>query len=241
MGLIGLASYFDGQHTWTFDAAKNAYVDETGRTEDAAASAAAAAPQTYTYRAAGNPFLYSDPTGSGIDGSTQHFNPNNYATPAAAARFAAAVGGTVITDPTSARFDQAQTMLAIRLPDGTVVNAGAIGMILENDAAFPSEAIKSGEIAKLFGAAYRPGIAAALESGAPVRLVAGEPAPGYNTTPLSRSFVPATTQPAIPATAAETVPNSSAAAVAAITSRLAQLPPWAIPAAVAVAILLMRK
>lgn len=201
----------------------------------------------YTYYPSANPFLYANPTGNGIDGSTQQFNSNFYATPAAAAQFAAVLGGQVVEDPTSARFDQNQPMLAVRLADGTTVNAGAIGQVLQNDAAFGNDNVKSGEIAKMFGAQYVPGIAEALRGGtSSVALTAAAPAPGYAPTPLNQSIVDAQKKAAAPTATAAAA--SIAATIAATSPAAAQMvatveswPAWALPTAGIALLLLLRR
>jgi len=55
------------------------------------------------------------------------------------------------------------------LAGGQVIDATAIANILGNNAAFPSTAVKSGEIAKLMGVQYTPAmanLATALAGGA---------------------------------------------------------------------------
>jgi hypothetical protein len=209
----------------------------------------------YTYYPSANPFHYSNPTGTDANGGSQNFNPNYYATPAAAQQFADALGGQVVHDPTAASFDQNQPMLAVRLPDGTTVNAGAIAQVLGNDAAYGNANVKSGEIAKLFGAQYQPGIAEALMNGTSVDLQPGMPAPGYNPTPFNQPLVDAAAKAAAAASPTTTTPTSTttttptgatpttattAATVATITAQLANLPTWALPAAAVALILLLR-
>jgi hypothetical protein len=198
-GLGSLGDYFDGTHTWHFDQAIGDYVNENGdRANPPAPTPAVVTPHpTYsagsianasggaTYTGSSNPLLNSNAGGTGFDGSTVHYNPNEYATQAAAQQFATALGGQVVIDPSSQGIN-GSPMYAVRLPDGTTVNAGAIAMILGNDAAFPGDTTKSGEIAKLFGASYNPNIAAALRSGSSISLTPGQPAPGYLPTPLSQ-------------------------------------------------------
>lgn len=236
-----LGDYNDGQHTWHFDQAAGVYIDETGRTaeQQTRQMQAAAQPSTYTYHAADNPFLYADPTGQGIDGSTQHFNGNFYATPAAAAQFAAALGGQVVNDPTAKNFDQAQPMLAIRLPNGTVVNAGAIAQILENDANGANDNADSGLLAQLFGMAYRPGIAEALKAGTPIHLTAPSPTQSTTTPALTptAAATPAATSAVVTAWTAPIV----AALPAPVASIVSTLPSWALPAAVGGLLLLLRR
>lgn len=147
------------------------------------------------YTAANNPLLMSNPTSTRIDtGAAQPLNNSNFATFAAAQQFAAALGGSVVQDPYSVG-DWNQTAYAIKLADGTTVNAGAIASILGNDAFYGNMNVKSGEIAKLFGAEYEAGIAEALLGGGSVDLQAGLPAPGYLPTPLSQSAIDAAKQP----------------------------------------------
>lgn len=211
----GLGDYFDGTNTWHFDQATGVYVDQNGNpnpadpivqqqqttqqtaepaTWDALVGQYGSAPNAsggYTYTASSNPYLQTSPTNTGSAGVTQAMNPNFYATREAAEQFAAALGGTVVLDPQLQIGGSGSPIYAVRLPDGTTANAGAIAMILGNDAAYGNTAVKSGEIAKLFGAAYDPGIAEALVSGGSVDLQAGLPAPGYLPTPLSQSAITA--------------------------------------------------
>lgn len=243
MGFVrGLGDYNDGQHTWHYDAAAGGYVDENGNPSGGTAPTAGPSqpPATnFTYSAGQNGDLYQNVTGQGFDGSTQHINSNFYATAEAAARYAAALGGQVVVNPGTQNFATSQPQYAIRLPDGTTVLAGAVAQILANDAAFGNDNVKSGEIAKLFGAAYQPGLAESLRQGNTVRLTAAEPAPGYNPTPLNQAIVTAaannTTSPAAQLPAAVT------ATVEAITGRLSSLPSWALPAAVVAAVFLFRR
>jgi hypothetical protein len=139
-----------------------------------------------------------NPTAQSLLGGTQALNNSSFATLEAAQQFAASLGGVVVRDPNSVS-DWNQTAWAIKLPDGTTVNAGAIANILGN-AAYGNTNVQSGEIAKLFGASYQPGLAEALLSGQRVTLTAGPVAPGYVTTPLSASYKPPTTSGAAAAT-----------------------------------------
>lgn len=236
-----LGDYYDGIHTWHYDATAGGYVDENGNPSVASAAAAqpAATPTNFTYSAGTNADLYQNVTGAGFDGSTQHLNSNFYATQEAAARYAAVLGGQVIVDPTSARFSTSQPMYAVKLPNGTTVNAGAIAQILENDAAYGNDNVKSGEIAKLFGAAYQPGLAESLRQGnTAVQLTAAAPAPGYNPTPLNQSIADkAKTAAAV----AAQLPAPIAAAVETIAQQASTLPSWALPAAAAVAVILFMR
>jgi hypothetical protein len=184
---LGVTAY-PGNFIYTYDEEGNLIATPNPAGAYSAGSSGNAAGGS-TYTGTTNPLLVSHPSGAGQDGNTQNFNPNFYATAGAAQQFAQALGGTVVIDPDSRGID-GTPMYAVRLPDGTTVNAGAIGMVLGNDAAFPGDTRKSGELANLFGAAYNPNIAAALRTGTPVRLTAGEPAPGYNVTPLSAGYQP---------------------------------------------------
>jgi hypothetical protein len=222
---LGVGDYFDGTHTWHFDSSVGShgdYVNELGERANPEAPAPVAPPSPvggklgssansgggFTYAGSSNPLLAQGVTSTFL-GTTTGVNPNLVASSSAAQQFAAALGGTVVPDPDYAWMagSSSTPILAIRLPDGTTVNAGAIGQILGNDAAFPGMNTKSGEIAKLFGAQYKPGIAEALLSGQRINLSAGAPAPGYLPTPLSKSY----TAPASSSGSASPAPRASSA------------------------------
>jgi hypothetical protein len=103
-----------------------------------------------TYTASKNGYLMSNPTGTDLSGNPVAFNPNYYATSDAAAQFARAFGGTVALDPSSA-YMTGPAQLAVRMPNGTLVNAGEIAQILGNDAAYANDRIKSKALADLCG------------------------------------------------------------------------------------------
>lgn len=185
----GLGEYCNDYGCFSYDLARGAYVNGDGKTEDEVRGATVKTSPGSTpnatggvnYSAASNPLLISDPTGTDLFGGTQHFNPDFYATLSAAQKFAAALGGTVVNDPTAANFNQAQPMYAVRLPNGATVNAGAIAEILNNDANGANDGADSGLLASLLGVNYNPQLAASLRAGSSIQLTgASAPAPGYS-------------------------------------------------------------
>src|SRR3954463_9887247 len=203
--LAGLGDYFDGLHTWHYDASINGYVNESGAPSQPAPTPTPTPIATtlgpsygstpnasggYTYNADSNTLLIANITGQGIDGATRDLNSNFYATLDAAKRFALALGGSVVIDPTSARFDTSAPMYAIQLGNGATVNAGALAQILGNDAAYANANVKSGAIADLLGADYQPGIAQALAAGTPIELTAADYTPAGYSVPLWQAPAP---------------------------------------------------
>lgn len=81
-------------------------------------------------------------------------NPGTFATPAAAAALARALGGLVVADPMSARWNVTARVLAVQLENGAIVNAGALCSILGNDCAFANARMKSGAICELLGVPF---------------------------------------------------------------------------------------
>jgi hypothetical protein len=76
-----------------------------------------------------NPW-FTNPTGSGPNGTTVSYNPFYFATPATAAKVAQMVGGTVVQSnpftPNGGPFQQQQPCLMVQLQDGRMINPGLV-------------------------------------------------------------------------------------------------------------------
>jgi hypothetical protein len=87
--------------------------------------------------------------GSTFTGGWVPMNSSYFATPEAAAAIAKVVGGEAIPDPMMAPFTFTAKSLAIRMPNGIVVNAGLICAVMGNDAYYANAGTKSGEICNM--------------------------------------------------------------------------------------------
>jgi len=104
-----------------------------------------------------NPLLTPQTSSTDINGTLVTQNTSPTVTAAAAQQFAAVLGGTVVQVQTP--WSNSAPVYGIEMPGGAVIDGTAIANILGNNAAYPSAAVKSGEIAKLAGIQYTPALA----------------------------------------------------------------------------------
>jgi hypothetical protein len=110
-----------------------------------------------TYNPMANPLLTPQTSSTDINGTLVTQNSSPTVTASAAQQFAQVLGGTVVQIQTP--WSTLAPVYQIELPGGQVIDATGIANILGNNAAYPSEAVKSGEIAKLMGVQYTPALA----------------------------------------------------------------------------------
>ena len=110
-----------------------------------------------TYNPMSNPLLTPQTSSTDINGTLVTQNTSPTVTAAAAQQFAAVLGGTVVQVQTP--WSNSAPVYGIEMPGGAVIDGTAIANILGNNAAYPSAAVKSGEIAKLAGIQYTPALA----------------------------------------------------------------------------------
>jgi len=110
-----------------------------------------------TYDPLSNPLLTPQVSSTDLNGTlvTQKTSPT--ATLSAAQQFAQVLGGTVVQ--LQAPWSNTAPVYGIEMPGGQMIDATTIANILGNNAAYPGAAVKSGEIAKLLGVQYSPGMA----------------------------------------------------------------------------------
>ena len=140
-----------------------------------------------TYNPMANPLLTPQTSSTNLNGTLVTQNTSPTVTAAAAQQFAAVLGGTVVQVQTP--WSNAAPVYGIELPGGQVVDGTAIANILGNNAAYPSTAVKSGEIAKLMGAQYTPSmanLATQLAGGANASLQSILSGPGIMSPPVLR-------------------------------------------------------
>jgi hypothetical protein len=138
-----------------------------------------------TYNPMANPLLRPQTSSTDLIGTlvTQKTSPT--VTASAAQQFATVLGGTVVQLQTP--WSNVAPVYGIALPSGEVVDGTAIANILGNNAAYPSAAVKSGEIAKLMGAPYTPtmaNLATQLAGGANATLQPISAGPGVMSPPV---------------------------------------------------------
>jgi len=110
-----------------------------------------------SYNPMANPLLTPQTSSTDLNGTLVTQNTSPTVTASAAQQFAQVLGGTVVQLQTP--WSSAAPVYGIELPGGQVVDGTAIANILGNNAAYPGAAVKSGEIAKLIGVQYAPGMA----------------------------------------------------------------------------------
>jgi hypothetical protein len=138
-----------------------------------------------TYNPMANPLLTPQTSSTDINGTLVTQNTSPTVTAPAAQQFAAMLGGTVVQVPTP--WSNAAPVYGIELPGGQIIEGTAIANILGNNAAYPSAAVKSGEIAKLMGAQYTPAmanLATQLAGGANASLQPMNAGPGVMSLPV---------------------------------------------------------
>jgi hypothetical protein len=110
-----------------------------------------------TYNPMANPLLTPQSSSTDLNGTLVTQNSSPTVTASAAQQFAQVLGGTVVQIQTP--WSNAAPVYGIELPGGQVLDGTAIANILGNNAAYPSAAVKSGEIAKMMGVQYTPALA----------------------------------------------------------------------------------
>jgi hypothetical protein len=138
-----------------------------------------------TYNPLSNPLLTPQISSTDINGTLVTQNTSPTVTASAAQQFAPVLGGTVVQIQTP--WANVAPVYGIELPDGQVIDATAIANILGNNAAYPSAAVKSGEIAKLMGVSYTPAmanLATELGGGANAKLQPIHAGPGVMLPPV---------------------------------------------------------
>jgi hypothetical protein len=110
-----------------------------------------------TYNPMANPLLTPQTSSTDINGTLITQNTSPTVTASAAQQFAQVLGGSVVQLQTP--WSNLAPVYGIELPDGQLLDATAVANILGNNAAYPSAAVKSGEIAKLMGVQYTPAMA----------------------------------------------------------------------------------
>jgi hypothetical protein len=147
-----------------------------------------------TYNPMANPLLTAQTSSTDLNGTLVTQNTSPTVTASAAQQFAQTLGGTVV--PLRTSWANVAPVYGIELPGGQVIDATAIANILGNNAAYPSAAVKSGEIAKLMDVPYTPAmatLATQLAGGANANLSPIRAAPGVMSAPI---LTPADGRPA---------------------------------------------
>jgi hypothetical protein len=108
---------------------------------------AASSPSLHDVAALPNRGLMVNPTGNTPLGGVVSYNPNYYATADAAQQLAQQLGGSVVDH--AAHYNNNQSMYAIRLPNGTTINAGNLMAILNNSVYQENSRVMDGKIAEL--------------------------------------------------------------------------------------------
>jgi hypothetical protein len=138
-----------------------------------------------SYNPISNPLLTAQTSSTDLNGTLVTQNTSPTVTASAAQQFAAVLGGTVVGLQTP--WANAAPVYGIELPSGEVIDGTAIANILGNNAAYPSAAVKSGEIAKLMGVQYTPALvnlAMQLAGGANASLQPLDTGPGVMSPPV---------------------------------------------------------